>query len=285
MSTTRTATYCDIVIEQTALALDYLKRASGLIIYKSLVPQDGRLIDEYADLTGRTIAPDYRLWLTKIGSGTIDFVFGSIDIQSCIDIALNEAVWLGWDLEPKDAWNRLPFKPNQDLVFFGADCTILDGYGCCPVSESGFLTHIIETVHASSWPMYLIRQILNIAASIHSHEDAGLRDRKTAKALCSTPFQEIDAGLEAALHRAMAHNRTESGQKEYDTFAPKVVQGVTAFAANTNLKCGQGLMVFPLRSPMPPEAIATKPTSPALSEPSQSSTYFLSISNLPKNTL
>jgi hypothetical protein len=202
--------------KQCELVWDNIELMSEIILHKNLVPSDEGDILDYTKRTGKIIPPDYHYWLINYGSGVIDFVTGSIKIQSTVDLIENEKDGRYYDLQPKDCWKRISLDYAGAPSITALDTTIIDSDGCCPIIETGGYADIVETVYASSWPMYLVLTVIRFAKN--AKEKMTFETDSGVNKLTNLSFQDIDVDLEAAHERAMEHNETESDEAEYEEF-------------------------------------------------------------------
>jgi len=217
--------------DQSKLVLKFLNKASPIILSKYLVPIKRKEIDEYVKATGKIFPSDYYYWLTEYGAGIIDFINGCIEIPSIQDLAENE----GRNYHnTKDCWRRIPLGYAGAPSFLGLDTTVISKRGCCPVVETIAYTDAVCKVHASSWPMYMIRQILDLGMSAigdllldqvdildlinnntsFNNEIIANSKLKTAHELGLTYFPGIDTELNNAYSKIKVHNRTISNKTE-----------------------------------------------------------------------
>lgn len=196
------------IVEQCRLVESLLEDSRELVLSTKLVPADRREIELYIEKTGKRFPPDYEYWLTRYGSGLIDFVNGGISIPSVKDIVRNEKDGRLWGTRPRDCWNRIYLGYAGAPSAFALDTTIMDRHGCCPVVRTHGWDDQVATVLASSWPMALAHRIIDLVRDAAYRLD--IRDNPKIDAIKRMFFPDVDRDLGKAFARAMIHNDTES---------------------------------------------------------------------------
>lgn len=202
--------YSDVVIKQTKMAWEFLEKARPLITYTKLVPVSEEQIALYEQKQNKIVPPDYRYWLTRYGSGLIEFLEGALDIVSIYELMESDGRAGSAD-DPQNCWKRIYIGYPGAPVASALDSTIIDDYGCAPVIVTGEYDNKVDEILASSWPMYVVRQVIEIASFLKSSAQA---DTFTAEQidvinnLAAADISLIDDALESAYVRAKAHNET-----------------------------------------------------------------------------
>ena len=132
------------IVKQSEMAFEFIQRIEPLIISKRLVPAKKKILD--IDWEG-IIPLDYLYWVTEYGSGSIELASGTTKIL-CIQeiVAYHDETDYSQD-DPADAM---------------IDMTIMNDLGMCPVIETEAYSNFVGSILDSSWPMYLIGQLLNL---------------------------------------------------------------------------------------------------------------------------
>lgn len=195
--------------DQTELVLQYLNTVSDIIIHKKLVPVSEDEILSFTSKMGKALPLDFSYWLMTQGSGFIDFINESLTIPSLHDLYNLEDGRLNSE-HPDQSWKRI------SLVYSGApsidamDTTIIDEDGCCPIITTYEYEDRVCEVMASSWPMFLLRNIIGATKKIFPR----IQDNASIQDLTDSYFPGIDKDLEKAHTRAMKHNRTKVDKDE-----------------------------------------------------------------------
>ena len=161
----------DIIIKQSEIAFKFIQKVEPLILHKWLVPTNREMLLK-TDWDG-IIPPDYLYWITKYGSGGIELVFGRIDIPCIQELSDGDGRFYSED-DPAEIWKRLYLDWGGAHSVRAIDMTIVDDSGCCPVIKTGDLNNHVESVLGSSWPMYIVGEIIN---SIKKRCRGGIIDR------------------------------------------------------------------------------------------------------------
>jgi len=212
------------IINDCDFLRDLLESLSEITLWTHLEPQNQSNLEQYTKATGKIFPSDYEYWVTKFGAGQIDFTFGTVDIQSPTEFISRERWGRSPSFTPKDSYNRVyiwdscaPEPPSIDL-------TIPDLNGCCPVVIIG-IDDLVLQVYASSFPMYLVYEIIELAKSALSKlEDEPCNDEctlKHLKRLSAMDMTLIDPDIILARSRAELHNTTSMSEKEYLEYAKK----------------------------------------------------------------
>lgn len=203
----------DIMKKQTELAWQYLEKARPLIIYEKLVPVTDTQIDLYEQVWEKIVPPDYRYWLTTYGSGLIEFLQGELPIISIYELKESDGRDVSAD-DPKNCHKRIYIGYAGAPVASCLDSTIIDEDGCAPVIETDVYGNKVEKVLASSWPMFVIKSIIDIAINLKERAqiETYTNDQIAAiDALANLDFASIDKALEDTFTRAIAYNNTQNG--------------------------------------------------------------------------
>lgn len=202
--------YSDVVIEQTKLAWEFLEKARPLITYTKLVLVSEEQISQYEQKQNKIVPPDYRYWLTVRGSGLIEFFEGTLEIVSIFELMESDGRTVSRD-DPQDSWKRIYIGYPGAPITMALDSTIIDENGCAPVIITEEYGNKVDKVLASSWPMYVVRQVIEIASSLKGNTKAGPFTDDQVKAIEELSCQDIfllDDAMRKATERAEAHNQT-----------------------------------------------------------------------------
>ncbi len=184
---------------QTQLAWDYIEKAKPLINYMKLVPMDEQQISEFEGLLDINYPDDFRYWLSNFGSGRIEFLEGSLRIVSPYE--LQETFHLYGYLGERSG----VYVSSWDSGSVDIEPGAVDTDGLTPV----VLSKEDKEVIASSWPMYLIKCIVEVSELL-SECDLSPEQRGSLDLLKQENFLEIDANLSAALQRVADFDRKEA---------------------------------------------------------------------------
>ncbi|MCE1225213.1 MAG: SMI1/KNR4 family protein [Geobacteraceae bacterium] len=202
--------YSDVVIKQTRMAWEFLEKARPLITYTKLVPVSEEQIVQYEQKQNKIVPPDYRYWLTTYGSGLIEFLEGAVEIVSIYELMESDGRTVSSD-DPRDSWKRIYIGYSGAPIAMALDSTIIDENGCAPVIETEDYGNKVDKVLASSWPMYVVRCVIEIASSLKSSTQASTFTAEQIDVinnLAAADIFLIDDALESAYIRAKAHNET-----------------------------------------------------------------------------
>lgn len=228
------------LIEQTKLAWGYLEKAKPIITYMHLVPVNETQIEEYEEKTGKIIPPDYRYWLTQYGSGRIEFIENSLSIPSIYEL-LEDDDRLVSDQDPANCWKRIYLGYGGTPSIEVLDSTVIDEAGFAPVAVTQVYSNRIERVFSSSWPMFIIKNVIDTAKSLvdrikevtgkdndgnfiwESDEDPlpkriGKEQVETLQGLLASDFEAIDTNLAHSILRVNEHNETILADGDPDRF-------------------------------------------------------------------
>lgn len=202
----------DVIKKQTELAWQYLEKAKPLISYQKLVPVSGALIEQYELHSHKTVPVDYRYWLTTYGSGRIEFLDGELPIVSLFELMKICARDITVE-DPQNCWERINIScpAARDTLFL--DSTIIDDNGCAPVILINTGSYKVEKVLSSSWPMYVIKSIIDSASCLKDRAQTGsytVEQTNAIEELANLDIELIDDVLDNASARAQAHNNTKN---------------------------------------------------------------------------
>lgn len=203
--------FSDVIKDQTALAWQYLEKAKPLITYKKLVPVSEAQIAQYEITWNKIVPPDLRYWLTTYGSGRIEFLEGELEILSIYELMNSDGrdVSVG---DPHNCWKRIYIGYAGAPVTLCLDSTIIDENGCAPIILTEKYSNKVEQVLASSWPMFVVKGIIDIALALknrHQNESFTAEQVSAIDELTSWSIEVIDVALRKASERAVAHNKTK----------------------------------------------------------------------------
>lgn len=204
--------FSDMLKNQVELAWQYIEKAKPLITYTKLVPVQEDQIAQYEQKQNKIVPPDYRYWLTTHGSGRIEFLEGDLKIVSIYEFLQSDDRTVSKD-DPQGCSKRVYIGYAGAPVTLALDSTIIDEHGCAPVIQTHCYENTVETVLASSWPMYVVKRILEIASSINNRVPNNSftdEQNKAINELANQDFQLIDDALGRASERADAHNNTKA---------------------------------------------------------------------------
>lgn len=204
--------FSDILKNRTELAWQYLEKAKPLITYTKLVPVIEDQIVRFEQEQKKIVPPDYRYWLTTYGSGRIEFLEGDLEIVSIYEFLKCDGRTVSSD-DPHGCSKRVYIGYAGAPVALALDSTIIDEHGCASVIETHCYENTVETVLASSWPMYVVRSIIEIAASLYNQiQNNSFSDEqiKAINELANLDIHLIDDALGKAAERADAHNKTRA---------------------------------------------------------------------------
>ncbi|ACD93761.1 SMI1/KNR4 family protein [Trichlorobacter lovleyi] len=202
--------YSDVVIKQTKIAWEFLEQARPLITYTKLVPVSEEQISQYEQKQNKIVPPDYRYWLTLHGSGLIEFLEGTLEIVSIFELMECDGRTVSSD-DPQDSWKRIYIGYPGAPITTALDSTIIDENGCAPVIITEEYGNKVDKVLASSWPMYVVRSVIEIASSLKGNTKVGTFTDEQVKAIEELSCQDIfllDDSMRKAIERAEAHNHT-----------------------------------------------------------------------------
>lgn len=205
-----TRSYSEVIKQQTDLAREYLEKAQPLITYSKLVPVSEEQISLYEQKQNKIVPPDYRYWLTLHGSGLIEFVEGTLEIVSIFELMECDGRTVSSD-DPQDCWKRIYIGYSGAPIAMALDSTIIDENGCAPVIETEEYGNKVDKILASSWPLYVVRRVIEIASSLKNKSHAGTFTDEQGKAIAELSGQDIfliDDAMRKAIERAEAHNQT-----------------------------------------------------------------------------
>lgn len=202
----------DVMKKQTELAWQYLEKARPLITYEKLVPVPEALIEQYEHHSHKIVPADYRYWLTTYGSGRIEFLDGELPIVSIFEL-MKICVRDITVEDPQNCWERINIScpTARDTLFL--DSTIIDENGCAPVILTKTGSYEVEKVLSSSWPMYVIKSIIDSASYLKDRGQTGSYTAEQANVieeLASQNIELIDDALGNASKRTQAHNNTNN---------------------------------------------------------------------------
>lgn len=202
----------DVMKKQTELAWQYLEKARPLITYEKLVPVPEALIEKYEHHSHKIVPADYRYWLTTYGSGRIEFLDGELPIVSIFEL-MKICVREITVEDPQNCWERINIScpAARDTLFL--DSTIIDDNGCAPVILTKTDSYEVEKVLSSSWPMYVIKSIIDSASCLKDRGQTGsytAEQVKVIEELASQNIKLIDDALGNASERAKAHNNVKN---------------------------------------------------------------------------
>ncbi|MDO9069786.1 MAG: SMI1/KNR4 family protein [Deltaproteobacteria bacterium] len=218
------------LIEQTKLAWGYLEKAKPIITYMHLVPVNETQIEEYEEKTGKIIPPDYRYWLTQYGSGRIEFIESSLNIPSIYELLEDDDRLVG-DQDPANCWKRIYLGYGGTPSIEVLDSTVIDEAGFAPVAVTQVYSNQVERVFSSSWPMFIIKNVIDTTKSlvdrikegtekdndgnfIWETDDDPLPKRigkeqvEALQSLSASDFEAIDTNLAHSTLRVSEHNKT-----------------------------------------------------------------------------
>lgn len=194
-----------------------LDEASELVRHRVLHRVNPRSLDALT-VSGHVVPLDFRYWFVTHGAGALDLSNGEIGCPSPETILHHESGGrLYGSRDPVGVRTRLALGWNGAPALRAIDGTIMDPDGCAPVIMTAEYSNQVETVLASSWPMYVVRQLLEHAREMAARHEVGA----ALKRLASLEFRDVDVGLDDATARALAHNekRVEAGSEEAEEFA------------------------------------------------------------------
>jgi hypothetical protein len=147
--------------------------------------------------------------LTTYGSGRIEFVESELEIESIYNLHEDDGRTVRDD-DPANCWRRIYLGYGGAPTINALDSTIIDNDGCAPIVETKEYSNQVQRVLASSWPMYVIRKVVDIAAHLKEQHHDKLMEEQFAviNELTRQPFKEIDFGLKNAKERAESNNKT-----------------------------------------------------------------------------
>ncbi len=200
----------DVIKGQTALAWHYLENAKPLITYQKLVPVSEAQIAQYELTWNKIVPPDLRYWLTTYGSGRIEFLEGELEILSIYELMNSDGrdVSVG---DPQNCWKRIYIGYAGAPVTLCLDSTIIDENGCAPIILTEEYSNKVELVLASSWPMFVVKGIIDIALALknrHQNKSFTSEQISAIDELTSRNIEVIDVSLGKASERADVHNKT-----------------------------------------------------------------------------
>ncbi|QOX77410.1 SMI1/KNR4 family protein [Trichlorobacter lovleyi] len=223
--------YSEKIKQQTDLVIKYLEIAKPLITYTKLVSVSEEQITQYEQQLNKIVPPDYRYWLTTYGSGRIEFLEGSLLIDSIFELMESDGRCVD-EGDPQDCWKRIYIGYPGAPITMALDSTIIDEYGCAPVIETDEYGNTVGQVLASSWPMYVIRNIIETSKPLKASSQCNVftADQVTAvNELANQEFLKLDESLGRASERAEAHNQTCCSHVSFENDNLEMSHGMANF--------------------------------------------------------
>lgn len=178
------------VIKKTELAIQLLEKLEPLILCRNLIRTPIEKLTELEDKAGVKLPPDYKYWVTTVGTGFVDFIFGSVSVWSIYEI--------GIDVVNKEhtKYNGIASYVTPLTRFHSGSPHGIHISGLA-VSDEG-LSPVIASMYASynglvspSWPHFIISGILKCISNI-SRNNLSSDQRNFIEQLPPLSISDID---------------------------------------------------------------------------------------------